>query len=324
MLEVISLYVDLAAEQRHLPLLQRAIELEKQKVRIFEARREKGEILRLELLQATAALAAREAELAAAAHRQAEIYAELAEWVEGEPPGEFLAADLDWARMIQAPAGPGDPEASTALAESGGDVSSPGIWYNIAEIDLTFFYNIGSRDRSFADEQDRERGHTPGVELTLEFPLDLWRSGKSLTRQVEARTERKRLALLALNRKTAGRAREAALAHREAAAQVAAAEADLALREEELRVTQLRATDMIDSTTTTTNKGELEAIQAELELIKTKMALAQTRGDLARRYFERAMIHGADPKELAFAVSPGTSVAGTRQSAPGGAAGGGL
>jgi len=325
-LQVIGLYVDLAAEQRHLPLLQRAIELENQKVRILEARREQGESLRLDLLEATADHAARQAEAATAARRQAELFAELGEWVDGEPPREFLAADLDWSRMIEAPAGSGDPAAAPALGESGrGGAGSSGIWYNLPEIDLTFFYNLGSRDRRFTDELDRERGHTPGVELTLEFPLDLWRSERSLARQVEARAERQRLALLALNRRTGGRAREVALAHGEAVARVAAAEADLALREEELRVTRLRATDMADSTTiTTTTSSELEGIRAEVALIKTRMALARARGDLARRYFERAMMNGADPKQLALGLNPATAVADIRRPPPVRAVGGGL
>jgi hypothetical protein len=168
---------------------------------------------------------------------------------------------------------------------------------------------------------DRERGHTPGVEVTLEFPLDLWRSGRSFSRQVEAHAERQRLALLALERRTAGRAREAALAHDEAAALVAAAEADLALREEERRVTFLRANDMRDSTD---SNPELQGIRAEVVLIEARIAVARARGELARRYFERAMIHGADPKELALALSPAASLSNTLQPAPTDALGGGL
>jgi outer membrane protein TolC len=303
-------------------MLQRAIDLETEKVRILEARRGEGESLRRELLEATADLAARRAEAATAARRQAELFATLAERVDGKPPAEFLAAELDWSRMNDPPAGSGDPGVSPA--PDGSDRrrdTPPKIWYNLPEIDLTFFYNIGSRDRHFTDELDRERGHTPGVEVTLEFPLDLWRSGRSFSRQVEAHAERQRLALLALERRTAGRAREAALAHDEAAALVAAAEADLALREEERRVTFLRANDMRDSTD---SNPELQGIRAEVVLIEARIAVARARGELARRYFERAMIHGADPKELALALSPAASLSNTLQPAPTDALGGGL
>ncbi len=317
LLEVIGLYVDLAAEQRRRPLLERAIDLDTEKIRILEARHEQGESLRRDLLQANRDLALHQADLASCIRRQAELYAQLGEWVDGVPPGEFMATELDWARMREAPSGskgPAEASRRTSGGQGFGGALSSRIWYNLPEIDLTFFYTMGSRDRHFADEIDREQGHTPGVELSLEFPLDVWRSGRSFIRQVEARAERQRLAILALERRTSGRAREVELAHAEAAARVAAAEADLALREEENRIARLLASDKADSVTAAGPKApeksapatasvQLEAVGAEIAVITSRIALFRSQGELARRYFERAMIHGADPKEIALVMS---------------------
>lgn len=318
-LEVIGLYVDLAAEQRHLPLLERAIDLVGERVRILEARHEQGESLGRDLLQASADMADLRLDTATAARRQAELFAKLAEWVVGEPPGEFLATELAWSRMREPPAGSEDPHAATTGHSpdhgrvSGGAFGSR-IWYNLPEIDLTFFYTMGSRDRRFADETDRERGHTPGIELSLEFPLDMWRSGRSFGRQVEARAERQRLAIAVLERRTAGRMRALALAHAEAVARVAAAEANVALREEEHRISGLLAIDREGSTVpppampqatapaATAAAVQLQSIETEIAVIKSRMGLARAQNDLARRYFERAMIHGLDPMEIALAM----------------------
>ena len=52
---------------------------------------------------------------------------------------------------------------------------------------------------------------------------------------------------------------------------------------------------------------ELEVIDAELDMIDAEMDVAIARGELARRYFERAMAAGADPVTLAAATSAAPS-----------------
>jgi outer membrane protein TolC len=218
--------------------------------------------------------------------------------VDGQAPGPFRATALDWAKMMPAPPAPAAPLPPVEPPLQRGPRSS--VWYNLPEIDLRFYYSIASRDRTFADEDDSEEGHVPGVEVTLEFPLELWRSGTSFAKQVEARYERQRLAILAIEREAAGRTAAAALAHAAAAARLAAAEAALALRTEDRRVAALKATDV----GTTGIESELEVIDAELEEIDAQMEVAAARGELARRYFECAMAAGADPVTLAAAAAP--------------------
>ncbi len=298
---LIGAYVDLGAEQRHRELRARAIALTERKVRILEQRAERGESLRRDVLAAKADLAGRRADAAEGARLEVELTAYLGVMVDGEAPGPFRATALDWSKMMPAP---GAPPAAVAPVEPPlrrGPRSS--VWYNLPEIDLRFFYSFASRDRTFADEDDSEEGHIPGVEVTLEFPLELWRSGQSFSKQVEARYERQRLAILAIEREAAGRATAASLAHDEAAARLAAAEAELALRAEDRRVAGLRATDV----GTAEIEQDIEVIDAELEVIDAEMEVAVARGELARRYFERAMAAGADPVTLAAAASPAPS-----------------
>lgn len=296
-LGLIGAYVDLGAEQRHRELRSRALALAAEKVRILAERAARGESLNRDVLAARADLAKRRAEAAAGARREVELQADLAVLVDGEAPGPFRARELDWSKMMPAAgAPPAAPQPIEPPLQRGPRSS---VWYNLPEIDLRFFYSIVSRDRTFADEVDDEEGHIPGVEVTLEFPLELWRSGKSFARQVEARYERQRLAILAIERETAGRATAAALAHAEAAARVAAAEAELALREEDRRVVRLQATDAGAAGA----RSELEVIDSELEVIDTQMEVAFEQGELARRYFERGMVEGADPVELALVTS---------------------
>ncbi len=309
LLDVIELYVDLAAEQRHRPFIERAVMLASEKLRVHEARRAQGESLGRDVLAAAADLARWRAEQATAERKEVEFFAELAARVDGEPPAPFRAAELEWSRMLP-PAG--EPETAGAGAAAGrpGIARRPatrsGVWYNLPEVDLRLFYNLASRDRDFLDERDLEQGHTPGIEVKLAFPLDAWRSGRSFARQVAARAERQRLGLVALERQTAGRERAAALAHEEAAARVAAAEAELALRVEERRVKELRAGEQADSASAAV---ELNVIEAELKEIEARAQLAKAQGELARRYFERAMIAGEDPKQLALALESAPAAA---------------
>jgi len=100
--------------------------------------------------------------------------------------------------------------------------------------------------------------------------------------------------------------------HDEAAARLAAAEAELALRAEDRRVAGLRATDA----GTVEIKQEIEVIDAELDVIDAEMAVAAAQGELARRYFERAMAMGADPVMLAAAASPGPCASGWQKPDP--------
>jgi outer membrane protein TolC len=296
-LTLIGAYVDLAAEQRHRELRTQALVLATEKVRVLEERAARGEILQRDVLAAKADLADRRAEAAEGARREVELLADIAVLVDGEAPGPFRAGALDWAKMMPAASMPPPAVKAPAPAISRGVRSS--VWYNLPEIDLRFYYSIASRDRTFADEVDDEEGHIPGIEVTLEFPLELWRSGKSFARQVEARHERQRLAVLAIQRETAGRATAAAMAHAEAAARLAAAEAKLALREEDRRVARLKADDVGASAV----RSELNMIAAELAVIDSQVDVAFEQGELARRYFERGMVEGSNPIELAMATS---------------------
>ncbi len=157
-----------------------------------------------------------------------------------------------------------------------------------------------SRDRRFADEYDQEDGHTPGLELSIEFPLDAFRAGRSFARQAKARTERQRLALEFLERQTDGQKRRAAMAHIEVQAELVAAEAELALRAEEHRVIKLRAADEAGASPAS---AALTEIAAELQEIDARAALGEAQGDLAQCFFERAMLSGVDALELAMAAS---------------------
>jgi outer membrane protein TolC len=173
-----------------------------------------------------------------------------------------------------------------------------GIWYTLPEIDLTFYYTMESRDRRFADEIDAEDGHTPGVQLRVEFPLDAFRAARSFARQAQARAERQRIAVEALTRQTSGLARQADLAHQAAQAMVEASAADLAVREEEHRVTKLRVQEEA------ADQQALAVLDAELAVIDARADLAAARAELARRYFEHRLIVGEDLIEVSQAVSP--------------------
>ncbi len=300
--ELIGAYVDLAAEQRYEPLHERAVELATTKVRILESRHARGEVLKRDVLAGRVGLSTRRAARIESARRQVELMGDLTRMVDLESVAAFRASELGWSNMLPAAAGVPRTAAEPPVAAPSGGVRSS-VWYNLPQLDLRFFYSMGSRDRTFADEVDEEKGHIPGVELTLEFPLDLWRSSKSYARQIEARQERQRLALLTLQRETAGRARAAALRHEEAAARLAVAEADLALQEEDHRLSRLRSAEAAPGGD---DRGDIAVIDAELAVIDARAEVARAQGELARAYFDRAMIEGVDPIELAANVSPGS------------------
>jgi outer membrane protein TolC len=300
-LEVIGIYVDTAAEQRLEPLRARAIALERERVRILEARHRSGEALRQDVLAAEVSLARREVDAATSHRLVEELRARLGELLDGAPPPPFQAVELHWPNLAPdaLAAAIGDAD-STAPQKPAREAGISDIWYALPEVDLTFYYTMESRDRRFADEYDQEDGHTPGLELSIEFPLDAFRAGRSFARQAKARAERQRIALEFLERQTDGQRRRAAMAHIEAQAMLVAAEAELALRAEEHRVTQLRAQD---DAGTSPASAALTAISAELQVIDARAALGEAQGDLAQCYFERAMLSGVDALELAAAAS---------------------
>jgi hypothetical protein len=131
------------------------------------------------------------------------------------------------------------------------------------------------------------------VQLSLEFPLDAFRAARSFARQARARAERQRIAVEALTRQTSGLARQVALAHEVAQAQLEASQADLALREEDHRIMLLKAQDV------GAENQAMQVIDSELALIDARAELDEAQGDLARRYFEHRLIAGDDPLEIA-------------------------
>jgi outer membrane protein TolC len=292
-LDVVEVYVDLQAEQDLEPSRERAVVLAEERVRMIEARRSRGESLPKDVLAARAQLAKRVGDLAQSRFRVEEQRNLLGQLVEGAPPGPFRTVELDWSAM------------SPKVGQSGETAAPPpaekqevaGIWYTLPEIDLTFYYTMQHRDRRFADEYDEEDGHTPGVQLRVEFPLDAYRAARSFARQARARAERQRIAVESLNRQTSGLARQADLAHAAAQAQVDAAAADLAVREEEHRISNLRAQEGEG------DKQAIAAIDAELGVIDARAELGQAQGELARRFFEHRLIVGEDLIELSAAVS---------------------
>jgi outer membrane protein TolC len=292
-LDVVGVYVELHAEQSLEPHRQRALELAGEQVRITEARRSRGESLPKDVLAARAQLAKRTQELATSRFRMEELRNLLSQMVEGTPPAPFRTAELDWSAMSPKIG----EETETAPPPPVEKLDVAGIWYTLPEIDLTFYYTMQSRDRRFADEVDDEEGHTPGVQLTVEFPLDAYRAARSFARQSRARAERQRIAIESLTRQTSGLARQADLAHEAAQAQVDAAAADLAVREEELRITNLRAQGAVGE------NQQVAAIEAELAVIDARADLGEAQGELARRYFEHRLIVGEDLIELSAAVS---------------------
>ncbi|HWN82161.1 MAG TPA: TolC family protein, partial [Candidatus Udaeobacter sp.] len=211
-LEVVQIFVELEGQQDLLPLRERAVALAEERVRMVEARQERGETLQRDVLAARAQLAGRVRDLAHTRFRIEELFSELSQSVDGPAPAPFRAAALDWAAMApsRVPAAPD----STAPPPEQPTVS--GLWYTLPEIDLTFFYTMQSRDRRFADEVDSEEGHTPGVQLSVEFPLDAYRAARSYARQARARAERQRIAVESLARQTRGVVRQVSLAHQAA------------------------------------------------------------------------------------------------------------
>ena len=288
-LEVVQIFVDLASQQELLPLRERAVTLAGERVQTVEARQQRGEALHRDVLAARAQLAGRTRDVSLTRFRIAELYSDLSRSVSGPAPKPFRAAELDWAAM--APSGvTAAPDTTTAPLEKP-EVS--GIWYTLPEIDLTFYYTMQSRDRRFTDEIDAEDGHTPGVQLSVEFPLDAFRAARSFARQARARAERQQIAVEALARETSGLAHQVALAHEAAQAQLEASQADLALREEDHRITLLKAQDV------GAENQAMQVIDSELALIDARAELDEAQGELARRYFEHRLIAGDDPLDIA-------------------------
>jgi hypothetical protein len=254
-----------------------------------EARQQRGEALHRDVLAARAELAGRTRDVSLTRFRIAELYSDLSRSVAGPAPKPFRAAELDWAAM--APSRVVAAPDTTAPPLEKPEVS--GIWYTLPEIDLTFYYTMQSRDRRFVDEIDSEDGHTPGVQLSLEFPLDAFRAARSFARQARARAERQQIAVEALARQTSGLARQVALAHEAAQAQLEANQADLALREEDHRITLLKAQDV------GAENQAMQVIDSELALIDAQAELDEAQGELARRYFEHRLIAGDDPLDIA-------------------------
>lgn len=306
-LEVVQIFVDLESQQELLPLRERAVSLAEERVRTVEARQQRGEALHRDVLAARAQLAGRTRDVAQSRFRIAQLYSDLSRSVTGPAPKPFHAAELDWAAMAPSRVAAA-PDTTTAPPEES-EVS--GIWYTLPEIDLTFFYTMQSRDRQFVDEFDSEDGHTPGVQLSLEFPLDAFRAARSFARQARARAERQRIAVEALTRQTSGLARQVALAHEVAQAQLEASQADLALREEDHRITLLKAQDV------GAENQAMQVIDSELALIDARAELDEAQGELARRYFEHRLIAGDDPLEIASTLCQsgmGENAADTRSS----------
>jgi hypothetical protein len=295
-LKLVGIYVDLAAEQNLEPLRVRAAELAAERVRMVEAKHANGESLLKDVLGAKAQLAHRNEDLAKSRLRTEELRADLNQLVDGVPPGPFRAAELDWSAMAPGNAATA-PQDTTKAPPPKHEVS--GLWYTLPEIDLTFSYTMQSRDRYFVDEIDSEDGHTPGVQLSVEFPLDAYRAGRSFARQAKARAERQRIAYQSLARQTSGLARQVELAHAAAAARLETTTAELALREEEHRISKLRAQDVGPKAA----EEAVKAIDAELQVIDAKADLGKAQGELARRYFEHRLIAGEDPIQISMAIS---------------------
>jgi outer membrane protein TolC len=181
-----------------------------------------------------------------------------------------------------------------------------GFWYNVPQIDLTVGYAIHSLDRNFADERRRERGHSPEVQLSLEMPLDFYRSARAFQRQVDARHERRRLSMLVAQRRWQTALRDIELAIAEARAALSVAEAEEALQREDVRITRLRiAAGEIDES----QSADVALIQAELQALEAEIRLTEARSELARNLFARELAAGNDVKLLAAALAPTSQLA---------------
>jgi hypothetical protein len=301
-IRAVDLYLELLEVQEAETLLERGIQLENTRVRILRARQEEGEVLERDVLGAESDRADRALKLARTRRRRAGLYAEIEQQVAGSAPAPFHAVPLDWEELkaeVQAlPAG--SPAGSAPPIPEGGGISDS-IWYNVPRIDLTVAYEIHSLDRTFADEVRRERGGEPRVQLSLEMPLDFYRSARAFKRQVEARHERRRLNMLTLQRRWRAARDDITLAVAEADAALAAAEAKTALQREDLRITRLRVTaGEIDDT----EPAEVAVIRSELDALDAAIELGRARSELAHSLFERELTAGRDPRSLALALAP--------------------
>jgi hypothetical protein len=270
---------------------------------VLELRDARDEILHREVLAARSDMAARRLTLAMAARRRLAAQDGIAERLDAPVLGDFRAMSLPWEELKRRAAGPAASGAADTLPGLPEVEDSPlgrgGVWYNVLRLDLSFTYAREWNDRSFVDETNRERGYSPGVQLTLELPLDFYRAGRAFRQQVEARQDRRRLRHLSLERRLQARARDVELAVEEAVARVQAAEATWVLFQEDLRIATLRA----ESGETRSRLGaDVEVLDAELAALDARIELTRARGGLARRLFERHLIRGGDPRELVLGV----------------------
>ncbi|MGD8394447.1 MAG: TolC family protein [Candidatus Eiseniibacteriota bacterium] len=312
--DLVDVYFEVYEAQESQRLYARAIEKEEERLRILRARSASGESLGRAVLAAEADLAERRLALVRARGDEAqslgeigELLVELDELVGGRSVAGFAAQPLDWDRLVQAlrealAAGmpPGD-------AGSDDDLSAPrpvgagGLWYTIPEIDLTLGYVVESRDRTFADEKRRERGHSPEVRLSFEMPLDFYRATRAFQRQLRARQERRELDILLLRRQALAARRTLVLDIDEALHRLAVAEAEMALRDEDVRITRLRAAD---GEVAGDDGAAVELLEAELNALEARFELARARGDVARHLFAYEIGRGTGAVELARRLLP--------------------
>jgi len=298
-LAAIGRYLDLYESQEELRVAERAVEVTAERVRVLNLRAEEGESLLRDQLEAEAIGAKWRLTLAKTRRRHAEVLADIQQDLVGEPLAPFRAVPLDWQALIDAMAADhpdaGPPGGLSDHSDDNWSGLGGTLWYTIPELDLTLAYETRSLDRYFANEQRRERGHTPEVQLSLELPLDFFRAARAFRRQVEARQERRTLERQRLERRLAARAADVQLAVDEARAALDLAESEFAYQQEELRVTRLR----VDAGEVDIDRAaEIVLLDAELDVLDADARLAIARSRLAETVFEYEVGRGRSPREL--------------------------
>ncbi len=320
LLDAVSLYLKLAEEQQAVVLLEPAMALEDRRVDILTLRAGRGETLERTRLVADKRRAERRLRLTRSRRRIVKLRGDLNELVASGSLQPFEAVPIDWSALAgeleSATGATGRSEVAAPLPHRPADLGE-GVWFNLPEVNIEFGYEITSVDRHFADERRRERGHRPLVGVSVELPLDFFRSARSFRRHVEARLERRQLQIDRLQAGLRERELEASLALAEARAGLAAAAADEALQAEDLRVTRLRV-----------EAGESEGdlppevalLDAELAAIDAKILVTEARGEVAKQLFEHqlAVGNGAVIRRLVEALSASRAVASSETGAPSG------
>jgi hypothetical protein len=232
------------------------------------------------------------------------ILGDMSELYAGEVLTDFEAAPLRWdwvERRVDGVLESG--EVDTALAPPHTPPTPPevgSLWYNVPELDVTVAYAFESRDRTFADEQRRERGFSPAIQLSLEMPLDFYRSARSYNRQLEASRERRYLKMVAAYRDLLNERDLVDLTLHEASVELEVSRSRQQLADEDLRIARMKANQGDQAAP---HGGDLALLDAELEVLEAGIELTRSRVTLTRYLIDYEVRTGRDIQDVLAELS---------------------